>query len=122
MKHFSGEFIQSLANPIDRIECLIGFARQNGSDGIGEAVRVLFPHWEFEFYQGVRTGESPPDFIKRVYQPWHAGDAPLLVRIIQALDPTLWRAFMRWSNKHPIAEDFALPPGSKLRPLFPSRK
>jgi hypothetical protein len=61
-----------------------------------------------EIYAGVRSGETPADFIKRVYAPW-VGNG-LTKTGLRQLDPGLYRALYNWLGRgNVLPDDLPLP-------------
>lgn len=112
-----------------RIKQLNDYVRSYGDDGLADLAASLFPEWTAAFlavrnvpkssveplpsrapeaYGGVRSGESPPDFIKRVYGRW-VGKG-LTKTGLRQLDPGLYRALYNWLGRgNVLPDDLPLP-------------
>lgn len=116
----------------ERLERLKAFNLQYGDEGLEDYARLLFPEWSFaervkafesdqkspslpkdapEKYQGLRSPETPPTFVKRVYGPWlgHGLDRGH----IRQLDPTLYQAIVNWSRRNKWPTEIDLPTRSQ---------
>ena len=72
------------------------------------ANHVSLPAEAPEIYTGIRSGEAPPDFIRRVYAPW-VGNG-LTKADLRKLDPGLYRALYNWVGRgNALPDDLPLP-------------
>lgn len=112
-----------------RLRQLTAYASKYGDEGVPALAALLFPEWSDAFvsnrkqppvfspplpmqapetYQGIRSGELPPDFIKRVYEPWIGNG--LTKADLRQLDPGLYRALYNWVGRgNALPDDLPLP-------------
>ncbi len=113
----------------ERLSRLESYAKQFSGEGVAEYARLLFPELSANARQGdaslvpaalptsapatwkadKQPGETPPDFIKRVYGPWLGNG--LTKAALRHLDEPLYRSLYKWlSNpKNELPADLDLP-------------
>lgn len=116
----------SLAN---RLERLAHYSRYHDDDEVRKLAAILIPEWGLEMAPPIgkptqpalpdtapalwksdkQSGETPPDFIQRVYAPWLGHG--LTRAHIKQLDEPLYRSLYKWlSNpRNEMPEDLDLP-------------
>jgi hypothetical protein len=76
---------------------LQGLHSRSAASSQGNEVALSFPETAPKIYPGLRGPETPPEFIKRVYEPWlgHGLDRAH----IRQLDPKLYTAINNWLSR-----------------------
>ncbi|MES1985895.1 MAG: FtsK/SpoIIIE domain-containing protein [Pseudomonadota bacterium] len=65
-----------------------------------------------EKYAGLRSSETPPEFIKRVYAPWLGKGLDRAA--LRKLDPALIQSLYNWLRKNEMPDDLNLPTKSEV--------
>jgi|GEM_PF-4733292 len=104
--------------PAERLAWLDEFVRKNPGEPVSELVRELFPRVMDDrmelpsvapalWTQDRLRSDTPPDFIKRHYEPWLGKG--LARSDIRRLDPNLYESLANWLRKNQMPEDMDLP-------------